>query len=72
MAEGLAASDWTVRFTGDEGTVECDEFSGRFKARADGDIDIIWQDGPEADASGPVERAAREAIDAVIRPQSGS
>lgn len=68
MAEGLAASDRTVRFAGDEGTVECDELCGRFKARADGGIDIIWQDGSEADASDPVERAAREAIDAVIRP----
>ncbi|MGF6227913.1 hypothetical protein QFZ27_001868 [Inquilinus ginsengisoli] len=73
MAKGRDASDWTIKFAGDEGTIQCEEYHGRFRVRSNGVIQIIWQDGgagPGEDR--PVNMAAKEAIDAAIRPQSGS
>ena len=74
MAEGRAQSDWNVRRIGDEGIVECAEYCGRFRIRRSGVVQIIWSlgKGPAPKDVGPVGRAAHEAIDAAIRPQSGS
>jgi hypothetical protein len=67
---GLQASDWTVRHTTGEGTIECDEYRGRFKVRPSGDIEISWQQGPGPDDRGAAGRAARAAIEQAIRPIS--
>jgi hypothetical protein len=73
MASGREASDWTVEHTGDEGAIWCHEYRGRFRVRSAGVVQIIWQGGgPGPGEDGPVGRAAHEAIDAAIRPQSGS
>ncbi|MGK9231994.1 hypothetical protein KXS07_13090 [Inquilinus limosus] len=72
MAHGHKASDWTVRHTTGEGTVDCGEYRGRFEVQPDGTIRITWQQGPGPEEDGAVGNAAREAIDAAIRPQSGS
>lgn len=72
MAKGRDASDWTVEHTGDEGTVTCAEYRGRFKVLPrSGVIRITWQGGgPGPGEDGPVNRAAQEAIDAAIRPRA--
>ncbi len=70
MAKGRDASDWTVTHGGYEGTVRSAEYRGRFKVRPNGVVQIIWQVGPEPEDDGPVNRAAQEAIDAVIRPRA--
>jgi hypothetical protein len=70
MASGGDASDWTVEHTGGEGTIADGAYRGRFRVRADGDVQIIWQDGPEAKDTGTVDRAAKEAIEAAIRPRA--
>lgn len=69
MAKGHDASDWTVEHTGDEGTVECDEYRGRFRVRPGGVVRIIWTQGkgPPPKEDHPVSMAAQEAIDAAIR-----
>lgn len=70
MAKGHDASDWTVKFAGDEGTVSCPEYAGRFKVRRSGAVQIIWSlgKGPPPEVDRPVGMAAQEAIDKVIRP----
>lgn len=72
MAKGHDASDWSVEHAGDEGTIRCPEYRGRFRVDRRGVIQLIWQDGPEPREHGPVSQAAKEAIEAAIRPQSGS
>jgi hypothetical protein len=73
MTKGRDASDWTVKFAGDEGTVASDEYAGRFRVKPSGVIQIIWSEGkgPGPMNDGPARRAAHEAIDAAIRSQSG-
>lgn len=63
MANGRAASDWTVSVDGDGGTIECGQFRGRFKVSRIGVVQIIWQQGPMPKDDGPVTRAAQEAIE---------
>jgi hypothetical protein len=70
MTHGLQASDWIVRHTTGEGTVECDEYRGRFRVQPSGDIRIIWRQGPGPDDHGTVSRAAEMAIEQAIRPIS--
>jgi hypothetical protein len=74
MTRGRDASDWTVKFAGDEGTVSRDEYAGRFRVKTTGVIQITWTlgKGPPPTDDRPVVMAAQEAIDAAIRPQSGS
>ncbi len=74
MARGHDASDWTVKHDGDQGTVVSAEYAGRFKVKQSGIVQIIWMlgKGPGPKEDGPISRAALEAIDAAIRPQSGS
>jgi hypothetical protein len=74
MTRGRDSADWTVKFAGDEGTVVSDEYAGRFSVKLSGVIEIIWLEGrgPPAEKEGPASRAALEAVDAAIRPQSGS
>ncbi len=70
MGKGHNASDWTVRHTGDEGTISAGDYRGRFRVRRGGIVQIIWQDGPEPRDAGPLEIAAQEAIEAAIRPRA--
>jgi hypothetical protein len=71
MAKGQKASDWTVRNLGGQGTVKCDSHYGRFRVRRDGEIKITWNaGGARPDEEGPLARAAREAIAAMIRPSA--
>jgi len=70
MTRGFAASDWTVRHTTGEGTVECDEYRGRFRVQPSGAIRIDWQQGPRPDDRGAVNRAAEAAVEQAIRPIS--
>lgn len=72
MAKGHDASDWTVKHAGDEGTVTCAEYRGRFKVRPSGVVRIIWLEGkgPPPKEDRPVGIAAQEAIDAAIRPRA--
>jgi hypothetical protein len=71
MSYGLKASDWTVEHAGDEGTVACAEYLGRFRVDKSGIIRITWSTGPSWNGK-KIGRAAYEAIEAAIRPQSGS
>lgn len=71
MASGRDASDWIVEHDGDEGTIRCPEYRGRFRVRNTGVAQIIWQDGgPGPGEDGPVGRAAHEVIEAAIRPRA--
>ncbi|KGM35700.1 hypothetical protein [Inquilinus limosus] len=72
MAKGHDPSDWTVKFSGDEGTIASEEYAGRFRVRPSGVVQIIWSlgKGPPPKEDGPVGRAAQEAIDAAIRPRA--
>jgi peroxiredoxin len=70
MANGHDASDWTVEHTGDEGTIRSTDYRGRFRIDRRGVIQLIWQDGPEPQDHGPVSQAAKEAIEAAIRPRA--
>lgn len=71
MAKGHDASDWTVLHTGDEGTLRCPEYRGRFVVQPTGVVKIIWQGGgPGPGEDGAVQRAAQEAVDAAIRPRA--
>ena len=72
MAKGHDAADWTVLHSGDEGNISAGAYRGRFRVSHSGVVKIIWQQGPEPKVEGPINRAAQEAIDAAIRPQSGS
>ncbi len=62
MAKGHDASDWTVEPDGDEGTVRCPEYRGRFVVQRTGVIKIIWREGhgPEPKDSRAVGIAAHE------------
>lgn len=71
MAKGRDPGDWTVKHDGDEGTIRCAEYRGRFVVQRNGVVKIIWQGGgPGPGEDGPVGRAAQEAIDAAIRPRA--
>lgn len=63
-----------MNLDGDQGVVACAEYGGRFKVKQSGVIQITWllDEGPGPEDEGPVSRAALEAIDAAIGPQSGS
>lgn len=59
MAKGRDASDWTVRHDGDEGTIACPEYRGRFRVLRSGVVQIVWHaGGPGPGEDGPVNRAA--------------
>ena len=58
MASVRDASDWTVEHEGDEGTVRCPEYHGRFRVDRRGALQLIWQDGPEPRDHGPVSYGA--------------
>lgn len=70
MAKGRDASDWAVEHTGNEGAIRSAEYRGRFRVDRRGVIQIIWQDGPGPEDHGPVSQAAKEAIEAAIRPRA--
>ena len=67
MADGRTPSDWTVRHTTGEGTVECDEYRGRLQVQPSGGIRIIWQQGPGPENDSGVSCAAQAAIEQAIR-----
>lgn len=70
MAKGCDPADWTVRVDGDEGTLRCPDYHGRFVVQRTGVIKIIWQGGgPGPGEDRPVSIAAQEAIAEAIRRQ---
>lgn len=70
MTKGHDASDWTVTHDGDEGTVACAEYRGRFRVKRTGVVQIIWSlgKGPAPGKDRAVGIAAQDAIAAVLWP----
>ncbi|TSD83569.1 hypothetical protein FFK22_037095 [Mycobacterium sp. KBS0706] len=71
MAKGHEASEWDVKHGGYEGVIRSGVYRARFKVRAGGRVDIIWQEGPGPGDAGPVERGARAAIETALRGRGG-